>query len=51
MAALVAVAVYHLITDELDFAENWPLQLVVAAVASASLLVFAMRNARALKAS
>jgi len=51
VAALVAVAVYHLITDELDFAENRPLQLVVAAVASASLLVFAMRNARALKAS
>jgi len=51
VAALVALALYHLLTEELDFAENQPLQWVVAAVAVASLLAFAIRNARALKAS
>jgi hypothetical protein len=51
VAALVAVALYHLVSEELDFAENAPLQWLVAFVAAASLLAFAMRNARALKAS
>lgn len=51
VAVLVAVAVYHLLTEELDFAENLPLQRVVAVVAMVSLLAFAMRNARVLKAS
>lgn len=51
VAILVAVAVYYLVTDELDFAENQPLQRVVAAAATASLLAFAMRSAKALKAS
>lgn len=51
VAMLVAVAVYHLMTEELDFVENQPLQWGVAGVAVVSLLAFAMRNARALKAS
>jgi hypothetical protein len=51
VAALVALAVYHLLTEELDFAENGPLQLFVAAVAVASLVAFAIRNAKVLKAS
>jgi membrane-associated phospholipid phosphatase len=51
VAVLVAIAVFHLVTDELDFAENLPLQWCVAAVAVVSLLAFAMRSAKALKAS
>jgi membrane-associated phospholipid phosphatase len=51
VAALVAVAVFHLVTEALDFAENLPLQGCVAAVAVVSLLAFAMRSAKALKAS
>jgi membrane-associated phospholipid phosphatase len=51
VAMLVAVAVFHLLTDELDFAENLPLQWGVAAVAVVSLLAFAMRSAKALRAS
>lgn len=51
VAALVAVATYFLLTEELDFAENRALQRVVAVVAVLSLLAFAMRNAKALKAS
>jgi membrane-associated phospholipid phosphatase len=51
VAVLVAIAVYHLLTEEIDFAENLPLQVVVAAGAIVSLLVFAIRSAKALKAS
>ena len=51
MALLVLGAVYFLLTEELDFAENLPLQWAVAAVALVSLGVFAMRSARALRAS
>jgi membrane-associated phospholipid phosphatase len=51
VAALVALAVYNLLTEEMDFAENRPLQLVVAGVALVSLVAFVMRNAKALRAS
>jgi membrane-associated phospholipid phosphatase len=51
VAVLVGLAVYNLLTEEMDFAENRPLQLVVACVAGVSLVVFAIRNARALRAS
>jgi membrane-associated phospholipid phosphatase len=51
LALLVLGAVYFLLTEELDFAENLPLQRVVAAVALVSLLAFARRSASALKAS
>ncbi len=51
VAALVALALYHLVSEELDFAENAPLQWLIACVAAASLLAFAMRNAKAFKAS
>ena len=50
-ALLVLGAVYFLLTEELDFAENQPLQWLVALVAALSLLAFARRSARALKAS
>lgn len=50
IALLVAAAVYVLLTDALDFAENQPLQYLVATVGLVSLLAFAMRNARALRA-
>lgn len=50
VAALVALAVYNLLTEEMDFAENLPLQFVVAGVALVSLLAFAMRNAKVLRA-
>jgi membrane-associated phospholipid phosphatase len=51
MAALVLGAVYFLLTEELDFAENLPLQYLVAGVALVSVVAFAMRSAKALKAS
>ena len=54
VAVLVGLAVYHLLTEELDFAENAPLQLVVAGVAVLSLVAFvaaAIRSAKALRAS
>ena len=51
VALAVLGAVYFLLTEELDFAENLPLQRLVAGVALASVLAFAMRSARALKAS
>lgn len=51
LALLVLSAAYFLVTDALDFAENQPLQYGLAAVAVASVLAFAMRSARALKAS
>jgi membrane-associated phospholipid phosphatase len=51
LAVLVACAVYVLSTEALDFAENRPLQWMLAAVATASLLAFAMRSAKPLKAA
>lgn len=51
MAALVLGAVYFLLTEELDFAENLPLQVVVAGVAFVSVVAFTKRSARVLKAS
>jgi hypothetical protein len=50
LALLVLGAVYFLLTEELDFAENLPLQRLVAGVALLSLLAFARRSARALRA-
>ena len=44
VAALVALAVYHLVFDELDFAQNLPLQYVLAVVATGSLAVFVWQN-------
>jgi membrane-associated phospholipid phosphatase len=51
MALLVLGAAYVLLTDELDFAENLPLQFLLAEVALVSVVAFAMRSARALRAS
>jgi membrane-associated phospholipid phosphatase len=51
LALLVLGAVYLLLTEELDFADNLPLQRLLAGVALASVLAFAMRSARALRAS
>jgi membrane-associated phospholipid phosphatase len=51
LALLVLGAVYFLLTEELDFAENQFLQRLVAAVALLSVLLFARRSASALKAS
>jgi membrane-associated phospholipid phosphatase len=51
VALLVLGAVYFLLTEELDFAENLPLQRLVAGVALLSVLAFARRSASALKAS
>ena len=50
-ALLVLGSVYFLLTEELDFAENQPLQWLVALVALLSVLAFARRSARMLKAS
>ncbi len=50
-ALLVLGSVYVLLTEELDFAENRPLQWLLAAVALASVLAFARRSASPLKAS
>lgn len=44
VAVLVAVAVYHLLTEALDFEENQPLQWVVAAVAMVSIGLFVKRS-------
>jgi membrane-associated phospholipid phosphatase len=51
MALLVLGAAYVLLTDELDFAENLPLQFLLAEVALVSVVAFALRSARALRAS
>lgn len=42
-AVLVALSVYHLLTEELDFAENQPAQMVLAVVAVLSLLAYVWR--------
>jgi hypothetical protein len=44
VAALVALAVYHLLFDTLDFAQNLPFQYVLAVVAGGALAAFAWRN-------
>jgi membrane-associated phospholipid phosphatase len=44
VAVLVALAVYHLLCEELDFAENQPVQYVLAVVAVGSLVAFAWQN-------
>ena len=44
VAALQGVAAYHLLSEELDFAENLPLQYVLAVVVAASLVLFARQN-------
>lgn len=49
VACFVALAVYHLIAEELDFAENQPLQWVLAVVALLSLGAFVVQNWRATK--
>jgi membrane-associated phospholipid phosphatase len=51
LALLVLGAVYVLLTEELDFAENQPIQWLLAAVGLVSVLVFARRSASALKAA
>lgn len=50
-AVLVAAAVYVLLTEQVDFAENAVAQSVLAALGIFSLLVFAIRNAKLLRAS
>ena len=51
LALLVLCGVYFLVTDELDFAENQPIQFLLAGVGLVSVLAFASRSASALKAS
>jgi membrane-associated phospholipid phosphatase len=46
VALLVALAVYYLFYEELDFAENLPLQWLVGGVATASLGAFCLLNLR-----
>ena len=46
VAALVALATYHLLTEPLDFAENQPTQYGVALLAIGSLLAFVRQNLR-----
>ena len=50
VACLVALAVYHLLAEQLDFAENQPAQWVLAVVALGSLCVFAWQNWRLVRA-
>ncbi len=51
VALLVALSIFHLTTEVLDFEENQPFQWLLTAVAAMSLLAFAMRSARAPSAS
>jgi membrane-associated phospholipid phosphatase len=44
VALLLAVTVYHLMSDALDFAENQPFQYLLAAVVVATLGVFVRQN-------
>lgn len=50
VAVLLLAAVYHLLADELDFEENHLVQGVLAAVALASLVAFAIQNLQARRA-
>jgi membrane-associated phospholipid phosphatase len=45
-AVLVALSIFHLLTEELDFAENHAAQIVLAVVAGVSLLVYLWRFAQ-----
>jgi membrane-associated phospholipid phosphatase len=47
VAVLLAVTVYHLLTEELDFAENLPLQYLLAGVVVVSLGAFVRQTTRA----
>jgi membrane-associated phospholipid phosphatase len=47
VAGLLAVAVYHLLFEALDFAENLPFQYLLAAMVVASLAVFIRQNHQA----
>jgi membrane-associated phospholipid phosphatase len=49
VALLLAVTVYHLLSEPLDFAENLPFQYVLAAVVLATLAVFVRQNFRCQK--
>ncbi len=49
VAAIVLAAVYHLLAEELDFEENHLMQGVLAVVAIASLVAFAIQNVQALR--
>jgi membrane-associated phospholipid phosphatase len=51
LALLVLFGLYVLTTDELDFAESGPAQWLLAGVSAASLVAFAIRNDKALRAS
>lgn len=51
VSVLLLAAVYHLLAEELDFEENHLMQGVLAVVAMASLLAFAIQNLRALRAA
>jgi membrane-associated phospholipid phosphatase len=51
LALLMAFAVYILWTEPQDFAENLPFQKLLALLALSCLCVFAIRSARALRAS
>jgi hypothetical protein len=44
VALLLAVTVYHLLSEALDFAENQPFQYLLAAVVVATLGVFVRQN-------
>ena len=44
VAALLVLAIYHLLTEEMDFPENLPFQYVLAGVTFLSLLAFARQN-------
>jgi len=50
VACLMALTTYHLVAEELDFAENQPAQWVLAAVVVASLAAFVAQNVRAVRA-
>jgi len=49
VAVLVALAVYHLVGEQLDFSENAPLQTALAMLAVASLVMFAASNLQAMR--
>jgi hypothetical protein len=46
VAVLVALALYHLVFDELDFPENLPFQYALAVIAAGSLGVFSWYSAK-----
>jgi membrane-associated phospholipid phosphatase len=46
VAALLCLALYHLLAEELDFAENLPLQYALALVVVGSLMAFGWQNVK-----